>query len=313
MNNAEDILKKILLNMRYDPKKTLKENNLSLKKILTEGCIPLDTKVETYSDSEDGARNKPRNVDHPELGKWGDGNCKCKKNNKCLEFKKSCCTGKGIGVATSGEAEFERIKDEPTTDEIPTTSETPTTEIKYVQYVGGNGSALVVPEKTKILGWGLSRKELEEATIEKYAEWFPALKNGCEKTRSNDVIKCLQEFKDKHISVRPQGKTVNSFQLPNGEIYKCCYTVSDNGFVPVERQTFFDAYFMDCELQSQRYESPNQKLVTKKSEDDVNSIAPKTGEEILNKRLKGTNTYVNDGSTFDNQGSMLFQLGSGSE
>ena len=312
MNNAEDILKKILLNMRYDPRKSLKENNASLKRNLNEACIPLDTKLETYSDSEDGSRNKPRNVDHPELGKWGDGNCKCKKNNKCLEFKKSCCTGK-TGVVSLGGLEQERIKDEPTTDETPTISETPTTEIKYVQYVGGNGSALVVPEKTKILGWGLSRKELEEATIEKYAEWHPALKNGCEKTRSNDVIKCLQEFKDKHISVRPQGKTVNSFQLPNGEIYNSCYTITDNGFVPVERQTFFDAYYMDCALRSQRYESPNQKLVTKKSEDGENSITPITGKEILNKRLKGTNTYVNDAESYDNEGEMLFQLGSGSE
>jgi len=310
MNNAEDILKKILLNMRYDPRKSLKENNASLKKILTEGCIPLDTKVETYSDSEDGSHNKPRNVTYPELGKWGDGNCKCKKNNKCLEYKKSCCTGKGIGVATSGEVEgYERIKDEPTTDE------TPTTEIKYVQYVGGDGSALVVPEKTKILGYGQTRQELEALTIEEYAKQKDGLKMVCEKTRSNDVMKCLQEFKDKEISVTPQEYTVQSFQLPNGEIYTSCYTLGkEGGWVPVEKQTFFDGFHTICEpSMTGKYEPPNQKIVSKKSEDGPNSIAPITGKEILNRRLKGTNTWVNDGSTFDDQPRMLFQLGSGSE
>jgi hypothetical protein len=307
MNNAEDILKKILLNMRYDPRKSLKENNASLKRNLTEGCIPLDTKLETYSDSEDGSRNKPRNITYPELGKWGDGNCKCKKNSKCLEFKKSCCTGK-TGVVSLGDLEQERIKDEPTTDE------TPTTEIKYVQHVGALGNVLVVPEKTKILSRSMTREELEVATIEKYGEWYKDLKKGCETTRSNDAIKCLQEFKDKQISLMPQGRYVISFQLPNGEKYDDCFTVYDsNGFVPVEKQTFFDAYYTSCKPLGIKYESPNQNLVTKKSEDGANSITPITGKEILNKRLKGTNTWVNDAESYDNEGEMLFQLGSGSE
>lgn len=295
--------------MKYDPKKTLKENNTSLKKILTEGCVPLDTKLETYSDSENGSKGKPKSLIYSELGTWGDGTCRCKKNNKCLEFKKSCCTGKGIGVVSVGGLEQERFKDE------PTTTETPTTEIKYVQYVGGLGSALVVPEKTKILNWGITREEIEAATIEEFAEWS-GFKTVCEKIRSNDVIKCLQEFKDKKISVTPQEKYVQRFQLPNGEIYYSCYTLSkgDSGFVPVEKQTFFDAYHHNsCNPLGKIYKLPNQKSVTKKPEDGPNSVAPTTGKEILNKRLKGTNTYINNPGSYDNEGSMLFQLGSGSE
>ena len=46
MNNAEDILKKILLNMRYDPRKSLKENKILLNE---ETCVPLDAKLELYS------------------------------------------------------------------------------------------------------------------------------------------------------------------------------------------------------------------------------------------------------------------------
>ena len=88
MNNAEDILKKILLNMRYDPRKSLKENKILLNE---ETCVPLDAKLELYSGNHALAKGKPKSLIYPELGTWGDGTCRCRENLKCLEYNKSCC------------------------------------------------------------------------------------------------------------------------------------------------------------------------------------------------------------------------------
>lgn len=111
MKNQDELLRRILLNMKYDSRKSLNENNASLKRNLNEACIPLDTKLETYSDSEDGAKNKPRSITYPELGKWGDGNCKCINNNNCLEFKPECC-GKlniSVGEVQQGKKELDLV------------------------------------------------------------------------------------------------------------------------------------------------------------------------------------------------------------
>jgi len=85
MNDREDLLKKILLHMKYDSKNTLSENKNNLKPLLTEKCIPLNT---VLTDRKN--KGNYRSDKYKELGKWGDGRCPCK-DSQCLEFNENCC------------------------------------------------------------------------------------------------------------------------------------------------------------------------------------------------------------------------------
>lgn len=109
MNNDNNIIKRILLNMKYDSKNTLNENR---KNILSEECIPKNLTFDNYNpDTGEMKQGELRSLKYPELGKWGDGTCKCK-DNDCLEFKKECCgtmtvsaekQQQGIGVKSTPE------------------------------------------------------------------------------------------------------------------------------------------------------------------------------------------------------------------
>lgn len=88
MKNDNDIIKRILLSMKYDSKNTLSENR---KIILSEDCIPKNLTYDNYNpDTGEMKKGELRSLKYPELGKWGDGTCKCK-NSDCLEFKTECC------------------------------------------------------------------------------------------------------------------------------------------------------------------------------------------------------------------------------
>jgi hypothetical protein len=286
MNNTEDILKRILLNMKYDPKKSLNEN----KRTLNESCIPLNAKLTQFQ--EGGLRSNQ----YPELGKWKDGTCKCVDNNKCLEFKKSCCKKTVVSTDTSG------ITQEKIPDEVK--------EIKYITYLDGNGNPLILPENAKIITWNISKGEINKIPIEKFGEQIPWAKHICEATRKDDILNCYSEFKNKWLSVTTTDKSVHSFYV-NNKKYQSCITVRDkNGWKSIENIKFHTGYYTSCEPLGEMYVPEN--INTKKDDSSTPSVVPQTGKEILNKRITGTNTYVNDpGESYDNEEGMLFQMSGG--
>ena len=289
MKNNEDILKRILLNMKYDPKKTLNEN----KRTLNESCISLNIKLTQFQEGS------LRSTQYPELGKWKDGTCKCTDNKKCLEFKKSCCKKKDVWVVSVDPSE---ISQEKIPDEVK--------EIKYVTYLDSNGSPLILPENTKILGWNMSKNEINKLPIEEFGEQIPWAKNICEATRKDDILNCYSEFKNKWLSVTTTDKTVHSFYV-NNKKYQSCITVRDkNGWKSIENIKFHTGYYTSCEPLGEMYVPEN--INTKKDDSSAPSVVPQTGKEILNKRITGTNTYVNDpGESYDNEEGMLFQMSGG--
>jgi hypothetical protein len=287
MKNNEDILKRILLNMKYDPKKTLNEN----KKTLNESCIPLGSKLTTFE------KGKLKSEEYPELGTWGDGTCKCNDNKRCLEFKKSCCKQTIVSVDTSG------IKQEKIPDEVK--------EIKYVTYLNPVDGPLILPENARITEWDFTKNEISNLTLEEFGEKVPWVKKICEGSRKNDLQNCYSEFKNKWLSVRTTENTVHSFYV-NNKTYSACLTVRDsNGWKTVENIKFFTGYYTSCNPLGEVYVSPENKP-TQKNDSGVYTVVPQTGKEILNKRIEGTNTYINDpGESYDNEEEMLFQMSGG--
>jgi len=101
--------------MKYDSKKTLSENNSSIKldEQITgagqvfqddeEDCIPKNISISRQ-------KGKLRNKQYPSLGSVGDGKCHCEKNKECLEFKKSCCTDTKVTLSIPSEYEYEQSK-----------------------------------------------------------------------------------------------------------------------------------------------------------------------------------------------------------
>lgn len=156
MNSAEEILKKILLNMKYDSRKTLNENRSLLKE--DEKCIPMDTEI---VGRESGQLRNPK---YPELGSTGDGNCLCK-NEKCLRYDKSCCTSSKVKIDVG---QLEKVG----------TAEEGTVEIRGVDY---KGDSLILPAGAKV-GVKYTNFEYDEYKVNYDAavKRFPKMITYCE-------------------------------------------------------------------------------------------------------------------------------------
>ena len=208
MKNNEDILKKILLHMKYDSKKTLKENEISLKKVLKESCIPANT-ILTQSES-----GKLRSEQYPELGKWGDGTCKCTNTPECLEFKTECCKKPKVSV----DYEEYNVKTDYATD----------------------GSILELPRDAKIINrWSTSE------ILNMSNDSLTYLEN-CKTLRPNDVDNCMREYKEK-MSKNVKDKSVHTFDV-DGKIYRSCYSryytdvLNKVVLAPIDKVRWFVSY-----------------------------------------------------------------------
>lgn len=195
MNNADEILKRILLNMKYDSSKTLNEN----RSLLSEECIPLDTEI---VGRESGQLRNPK---YPELGKTGDGNCRCSEE-KCLRFDKSCCKKNAISVGPA-----ERLGNVPEG----------TFDINGIDY---NGSPITLPSGTKVgvkysdLMYGKYKQDYDEAI-----KLFPKMVTYCELAQqSNDIKKCVLNSVSKLLENVPDG-AIMTFNY-GGLWYNACYT-----------------------------------------------------------------------------------------
>ena len=214
MINENEILKKILLNMRYNSKLTLKENKILLNE---ETCVPLDAKLEHYSGNHALAKGKPKSLIYPELGTWGDGTCRCIENLKCLEYNKSCCKTGVVKVEPLYDVE---LKDEST----------------FEQHTGIDGKVLSLPvgsqfkysDDKEFWDKNPGMFDIEDPS-------FPTVKTACSYLQKYKLLKDYGGFTDipscilgymkaiKTKSNQAGSFVVRSFKLPNGKIYGACY------------------------------------------------------------------------------------------
>jgi hypothetical protein len=235
MNNTDDILKRILLNMKYDPKKSLNENR---KLVIKESCVPLDAKLTQFQEGSN------RSNEYPELGKWKDGTCKCTSNTNCLEFKAECCKSTKVSVDD-------------------------TKGIKYD--VATDGSTLELPSDAKVLRrWDTSK--VVNLTPQEFAQVAPRTMENCKSLYPNNIDKCLNDYKQKFIN-SVKNNSVSSF-VAYDKTYKNCYTFNhvnkETGLLAPsspEKITFFSGYFTDCEKRENPWNGVTKKETPKSSED----------------------------------------------
>jgi len=193
MSKNEDILKKILLHMKYDSKKTLSENRL----LVEEDCIPLNTLLSNIVSGE------TRSTTYPELGRWGDGRCMCKENTKCLEYKPECCPK--LKVTAEQNVFFETAAD---------------------------GRVLELPSTAKILS-RFSANDWALESIEDFGNRNNGIfKLACETNKplidgfkEYNLRDCLNGYKNKYVN-NIKDKSVFSFTA-NGKKYSSCYVIRE--------------------------------------------------------------------------------------
>lgn len=107
MKNQDDLLKRILLNIKYDSRKTLSENKERIL-LKEETCPEIRQQILNNLDQDTyGVEGQLRSRKYPKWGSWGDGSCICDKYNPAegyremcdltLGFSKKCCkNGKSV-------------------------------------------------------------------------------------------------------------------------------------------------------------------------------------------------------------------------
>jgi hypothetical protein len=196
MNNADEILKKILLNMKYDSSKSLNEN----KRMLSEECISKDTTLNNR------VVGNLRSDEYPELGKWGDGSCLCSEE-KCLKYDKSCCKKSSVEVG-----DVEKVS--PPNEE--------SSEIAGIDY---NGNSITLPADAVIT------RKYENFKYKSYTDdyglsvkAFPSIKRYCDLSIKigGNIEKCVLDGVKNLFSKISEG-AILSFTY-NGLSYEICYT-----------------------------------------------------------------------------------------
>lgn len=228
MKNDNDIIKRILLSMKYDSKNTLSENR---KIILSEDCIPKNLTYDNYNpDTGEMKKGELRSLKYPELGRWGDGTCKCK-NSDCLEFKKECCGTSTVKV------------------EKPEQGGKPKIQLKNV--MAFDGSVLQVPNDAT-----LQTVKSCQSYYNTYGNTPSAsLKRACNALKvtnqlpnigAKDETQCIQIYQyQRYMSLCKDGGVVN-IQY-EGQNYKGCFALSESQgeqivYLPPQRQ-YFKGYF----------------------------------------------------------------------
>jgi len=225
MKKNNIILEQILLNMKYDSKKTLSENS----KYIFEGCIPLDTKLNSF------VNNSNRSNEYPELGKWGDGTCKCTNNTKCLEFKKNCC-GKPNMVQTGTLTQSftdDSLKDENNNETI--------------KEKAADGTELILPKTTKIdFKYGCSALAFKYSNeYELVKKDFPKFTKACQvkfQTKEGEELNnCVMNYFNSHIG-NCIDNSVHSFTY-DGVKYTSCFKIKTGGHYLNPEEITLSGYF----------------------------------------------------------------------
>jgi hypothetical protein len=220
MNNTDELLKRILLNMKYDSRKTLNENKLY---IFEDEVIPMSTIL------TQPINGNLRSEKYPQLGKWGDGACKCDNSNN-LEFKSSCCKKPKITV---GNAEFLGSVDP---DEKNDGNEK--NEIDYY------GRPLRLPsdvtEITKFTKWDSKWSKAESDPVFAH-KVFPSFQEACQATDNTNVNKCITDGATSFLNKISENGVI-SFKH-KGRMYRGCYKVKPNNEYINPKNVILNGYY----------------------------------------------------------------------
>jgi hypothetical protein len=189
--NIDSVIKKILLNINYDTKKTLSENRYLINE--NTDCVPLDAQLTSFVSGND------RSTTYPELGKWGDGKCLCVENKSCLEYKEECC--KKLNVSVGDAVIFAKSAD---------------------------GKTLVLPKRTKIVST-FNKEYIKNIPIEDYAKTSPLEVEACNTNKPSiggnpyNLYTCLEQYKNK-IANTVVNNSVHTFEI-DGKKWSPCYGI----------------------------------------------------------------------------------------
>ena len=188
--------------MRYDSRKTLNEN----RNLLREKCIPKDTKL------NDAVVGNLISDEYPELGKWGDGTCKCSEE-ECLRFDKSCCKKAKVDV---GPLKYVGKVEDPPEGSV---------EIVGINY---NGDAMTLPEGTtnveKFDFWDKQWISLRN-DYNAVAKRWQSMATTCLKVQPERYNMCLTESANKLLDTLKQG-AFTSFTY-DGVNYSLCFVLNE--------------------------------------------------------------------------------------
>ncbi len=98
MTTKDELVKRILLNIKYDSKKTLSENK---KRVLKEegNCSEIRQQIVLNLDQDTyGVKGQIRSRKYPKWGKWGDGRCICGSYNPPEGYTEMCSFETGFSV-----------------------------------------------------------------------------------------------------------------------------------------------------------------------------------------------------------------------
>jgi hypothetical protein len=213
MKNENEIVKKILLSMKYDSRKTMSENKKIILEDDVETCEDVRKKIlHNLDQSVYGVEGQLRSAKYPQWGKWGDGKCICSRYNPPQGYKEKCSFKTGFSTKCCKKGSKPQI----TIDQGDITQEKdggPKAEAikagkKMYNDMAINGDQLELPVDTKVTKLNKSQYTFAyEDEPQKLAQQISKIKAQCEwlnKTGSNE----LYGFKDENDCLAKYGTSL---------------------------------------------------------------------------------------------------------
>jgi hypothetical protein len=256
MNNTDDILKRILLNMKYDPRKTLNENK---EKVLLkeETCPEIRQQIMTNLDQDTYMIvGQLRSRKYPKWGSWGDGSCICDKYNPAEGYKEMCNLNTGFSkkCCKNGKSSTKQKATVSVDDITQSTEKENATQmgVEFYDETAYDGTPMKLPttvQNVKKTQCGNSRFYYSDEPIK--FENHTKIKNACTFLRDKNMLSnlkfntyedCLSTYGNKLLSFC-NDDAVLSFEY-EGLKYRPCFAGigSAPNYKPVDNM-FFNGYF----------------------------------------------------------------------
>jgi len=265
MTTKDELVNRILLNIKYDSKKTLSENK---KRFLKEegNCSEIRQQIVSNLDQDTyGVKGQIRSRKYPKWGKWGDGRCICGSYNPpegytemCsfeTGFSVKCCknqkTPQRVGVVSADKPSFEKYDpqknqvdssgnffDDSSYDGTPIKLPVDVKNVKRTNCGNQKFYYLDAPENTKKI------KKIADV-CSSYAK-----DNKLQNKNFTDENDCLNKFAQKMVSFCTDD-AVNSFEY-NDLKYTICFSFGGNA-EPKPEDMIVKGYYGADELTKSEY------------------------------------------------------------
>ena len=215
MKNQDELLKRILLNMRYDSRKTLSENKERVL-LKEETCSEIRQQILNNLDQDTyGVVGQLRSRKYPKWGTWGDGSCICDKYNPSEGYKEMCDLNTGFSKKCCKDGKSPKKQTRKVTLEPITTSteKENATQIglEFYDETAYDGTPLKLPtgvQNVKKTNCGASKMYYSDEPLK--FENVPKIKNLCTFLRDKNMLSnfkfntyedCLSSYGNKSLSL----------------------------------------------------------------------------------------------------------------